>query len=229
MHLRSYTKGRWLWLALVGSLTQPLIAQTPVDTTAALAALQEFQMLCRQDGGRLWGQSLCGPEILVDRQSRIEFFSERPSQTTVVPRDGFFVGSVPGQLGIANTSVDWDGRSWSMVVLPLGNDSLERRALLVHEAYHRVQDALGLSRPDRMNQHLDTRQGREWLRLELRALARALESRGRSRDRAAKDAMIFRSYRRQLFPGADSLEDALEFRKDLPSTPASRLPSRHFT
>jgi hypothetical protein len=62
-----------------------------------------------------------------------------------------------------------------MVALPLPRDRFARVGLVMHEAFHREQEALGLRQPDALNNQLDMRQGRTWLRVEYRALARAQE------------------------------------------------------
>jgi hypothetical protein len=57
--------------------------------------------------------------------------------------------------------------------------------------------------------------GHEWLRLELRALAAALRSNGAAARAAARDALLFRLRRQQIYPGADTLEAALEQQEGL--------------
>ena len=63
--------------------------------------------------------------------------------------------------------------------------------------------------------HLDTLEGRCWLLLEWRALARALGSSGTERTSAVQDALAFRSARRQLFPAAAANEVLEEIREGL--------------
>src|SRR5439155_11053815 len=54
-------------------------------------------------------------------------------------------------------------------------------------------------------EHLDAADGRYWLRLEWRALARALRESGDERNLAVRDALAFRQARRMLYPA--SVED----------------------
>jgi len=65
------------------------------------------------------------------------------------------------------------------------------------------------------NDHLDTLEGRLWLQLEWRALARALETDGGERLTAIRDALAFRRTRRDLFPGAAEAERKAEIREGL--------------
>jgi hypothetical protein len=110
-----------------------------------------------------------------------------------------------------------------MVQLPVPHDRFARLGLLFHESFHRAQPALGLGDRDALNPHLDERDGRFWLRLELRALARALRSSGASRTAAVRDAVVFRRARHDRFPGAVATEDALERQEGLPEYTGARL------
>jgi hypothetical protein len=65
------------------------------------------------------------------------------------------------------------------------------------------------------NDHLDTLEGRYWLRLEWRALAMAAGSSGDVRIEAIRDALAFRSNRRSLFAGSAEKERILEIREGL--------------
>ena len=125
------------------------------------------------------------------------------------------MGTLPADQNVSNTGFDWSGTRWTMVALPVPTDPVSRAALMMHERWHRIQDSLGFPAASPTNDHLDTRDGRLWLRLEGRALQRALLTKGDKRRAAASDAVLFRRYRRQLIPGADSSERALEMNEGL--------------
>jgi hypothetical protein len=79
----------------------------------------------------------------------------------------------------------------------------------MHELFHRIQPGLGLMAPGSgENVHLDSLEGRYWMRLEWRALARALGASGAARISAVADALAFRAARHQRFPGAAAEEHA---------------------
>ncbi|SPE32838.1 conserved hypothetical protein [Candidatus Sulfopaludibacter sp. SbA3] len=86
---------------------------------------------------------------------------------------------------------------------------------MAHESFHRIQPGLGLNASDAPNAHLDSEAGRVWLRLELRALARAMRSEGADGRQSAADAMIFRLCRNRLFPGSEAMEAAMEKQEGL--------------
>ena len=165
------------------------------------SAFRELDEMCARDAGRMWGTSVCGPTLLVDPKTR-EVTSNEPAPAPALPQS----------IGIANTSVEWGGKRWTMVKLPLPENDYDRRVLLVHESFHRIQKGLGLFiGQEGSNAHLDTVDGRVWLQLEWRALAAALQG-----DRSAlDDALAFRAKRQSLFPKAAEEEHALEFREGL--------------
>jgi hypothetical protein len=196
-----------------------------LDTARALSALRDAKTACIHDAGALWGKSLCGPIALVDRQTRIVIANDTLAGRHFLRLGGVYVTTLPQNQFVANTSFDWGGRAWTMVALPLPADRFARVDLVMHEVFHREQSALGLAQKDALNNQLDTRGGRTWLRLEYRALARALEAlpnRSAAR-RHTESALMFRAERRALLPGSDSLEASLEIQEGLPEYTGERL------
>jgi len=99
-----------------------------------------------------------------------------------------------------------------------------RRVTLAHELFHRIQPALGLSRPEAGNGHLDTLEGRYLLQLEWLALARALMAdEAGDRDIRIADALAFRAERQRLFDNAASDEGALDINEGVPEYTGVRL------
>src|SRR5205823_14627793 len=64
-------------------------------------------------------------------------------------------------------------------------------------------------------EQLDAADGRYWLRLEWRALARALRESGEQRKLAVRDALAFRQARRLLYPASVEDERAQEITEGL--------------
>lgn len=208
-----------LAVAGVVAAVVPVAAQNPVspgiDTALARQYFQEAAALTARDGGRLWGRSLAGPLLLVDRATRTVIADQPDNEGWLRPVGTLFFGTLPASENVANTAFRGGGVVWAMVVVPMPSDSLERRVLLAHELWHRVQDSLGLAMASPTNAHLGQRDGRLWLRLEGRALRRALTLAGAPSDRALRDALAFRRARRALFRGADSTERTLELNEGL--------------
>ncbi|WBO24309.1 hypothetical protein [Sphingomonas abietis] len=220
---------RSLWLTIGGiagcflttsATTQPLFTQ---QAKAAGEAITEYRVLCHRDGGRLWGKSLCGPIMLVDRETRAIYADRNTIGHDLRPSGAMFIGTLPQDIGMANTAIDWAGTRWTMVLLPLPSDRDKRDTLLMHEAFHRIQ-------PDRLPppvaslpDHLDTLDGRLLLRLEWRALAQALRTDGVPQRTAIRDALAFRALRRSMATEATGRENALEINEGIAEYTGKRL------
>ncbi len=215
-----------LCVTLVLALPWSEAAAQRIDTTLAMSALREANTACHRDAGALWGRSLCGPIALADRQSRLMLVNDSVVKQPYLPYGGAFVATAPQGTGFANTSFDWAGQRWAMIMLPLPADTFDRVTLVMHEVFHREQDSLGLGNMDLPNNQLDELNGRVWLRFELQALAAALDALAEG-DASARghteDALLFRARRRQLYPLADSLEPALEIQEGLAEYTGERL------
>jgi len=181
----------------------------------AIAALEELGKICESEGQAMWGHSLCGPMMLVDPATRTVIANHGDSQNRCRHEGALFTGPFPEPFTPSNTAIHWDGQEWSTVLIPLPLDPFRRLSLLVHEAFHRIQPALGISGSDAPNEHLDTEDGRIWLRMELRAMGQALRMQEAIARRAAADAMLFRMYRHSLFPGSAEREAAMERQEGL--------------
>ena len=197
----------------------------PIQIDSAKAAFAEAKTLCSADHGKLWGVSLCGPIMFVDAPSRSIVANEIDGKGVLAPKDGVFEGVMPADQNIANTSVEWSGRKWTQMLWPLPDDARLRATLIMHELFHRIQDRLGLPKQrDGDNAHLDELNGRYYMLLEWRALARALEARGDvERRAAARDALSFRTERYRIYPAAAAQEHGLEQNEGLAEYTGVRL------
>src|SRR5262245_3076274 len=204
MQTRSHLNALFL-LLLLGAATA---AEAQVKPEVAKRYFEEATKLCERDAGRLWGVSLCGPLVIVDQRTGTRATSQ-PEPAGPLPR---FPGLVDGP-------VTWGGLRWFSFPLYMlsANDADVRHKVMLHGLFHRIQPELGLMTEDGFNEHLDTLEGRVWLRLEWRALRRAVESSGSDRVDAIADALAFRRERRRVFPGAADNERREEIREGLAS------------
>jgi hypothetical protein len=194
-----------LLLAVLGTATD---ADAQVQPELARRYFEEATKLCERDAGRLWGVSLCGPMVIVDQATG--------THATSQPEPA---GPPPRFQGFADGPVSWGGVRWfsfPLFMLPEKNADT-RQQVMLHGLFHRIQPELGLTAEDGFNEHLDTLEGRVWMRLEWRALRRAVESSGSARAEAISDALAFRRQRRRLFPGAADNERRDEIREGLAS------------
>ena len=184
----------------------PPAAVAQVDQQRAQEFFKEAQALCERDGGRLWGVSLCGPMVFADRRTQ-----------TIASNEPAPDGPRPPVLGLVNAPVEWGGQRWTAFFwdFVIAQTPHDRRVLFVHELFHRVQPQLGLIAPAHANEHVDAADGRYWLRLEWRALARALRASRDERKAAVRDALAFRQARRMLYPGSAESERDVEITEGL--------------
>jgi hypothetical protein len=210
-----------LVFAAFTSFAGPTAAQE--DTLTAAAADRELREICADDRGRLWGVSLCGPLLVANPATRAVWASQPDDAGLLRPSGAGWVGTLPAGVSIANSAVSWGGRRWIMVMAPLPSDERERRVLLAHEAWHLRQDEIGLPSQPSDAVHLEQEQARVLLRLEFRALSSALRSRGRARQNAAREALMFRAARLAAFPGATAQEAALDRHEGLAAYTGARL------
>jgi hypothetical protein len=189
---------------------QPPPAVAQVDQRLAEQYFKEAQALCERDGGRHWGVSLCGPMVIGDAATG-----------TIATSQPAPAGDRPRELGFVNAPVQWGGITWSAYVWQMiPKDQGERGRLFMHELFHCVQPRLGLTTGGSglsENSHLDSLEGRYWMRLEWRALARALAASGAARTAAIADALAFRAARHQRFPGAADREHNVDINEGIPT------------
>ncbi len=217
-------------LALAGLLlVTPLGAaaqESAIDLDLARSYFAQARQLSDRDAGDTWGLPLYGPMLFVDRATRTLVANQADREDRLRPQNGVFVGRLPENVNCANTATDWAGVYWTMLVWPLPEDEGRRGRLMMHESYHRVQEELGLPMSNPENGHLDTRDGRIWIQLEWRALDRALNTEGKSRNEAIRDALTFRRQRHRMFDSAAEEERALEINEGLAEYTGVRVAHR---
>lgn len=184
---------------LVAILACAFPASAQIDQQRAQAFFKEAQALCERDGGRLWGVSLCGPMVIGDAPTKT-FATSQPAPDA----------TRPPIVGLVNAPVQWGGTTWGSYTWDTLKNapSQARNEILIHELFHGVQQQLGLAVANPASEHLDGQDGRYWIRLEWRALARALREAGPPRSDAVRDALAFRQARHARFPGAAENERA---------------------
>jgi hypothetical protein len=117
----------------------------------------------------------------------------------------------------------WAALSWDTIA---NWPARTRGEAFLHESFHIVQRSKGIAAPDpgrfgpdvrTENEHLDAVDGRYWLRLEWRALARALRESGKQRAQAVGEALAFRQARHMRYPDHVVSEYALDMNEGLAS------------
>jgi len=198
MRMRTRASGAAVFLCVMGHV-RPAAAQ--VDQERAQAFFKEAHALCERDAVRLWRVSFCAPMVVGDPRTQTFATSQTPPDA---PR--------PPLVGLINAPIQWGGETWGAYMWDflINETPQHRNEILIHELFHSVQPRLGLAASNLQTEHLDAVEGRYWLRLEWRALARALGESGARRNAAVSHALAFRQARRALYAGAAERERASE-------------------
>ena len=185
----------------------PAAAVAQVDQQRAQEYFKEAQALCERDGGRLWGVSICAPMVIGDARTQTFATSQPPP---AAPR--------PRLIGLLNGPIQWGDTMWAALTWDtIAAQKPGHRNMFLHESFHIVQMRLGLGVGTDAAEHLDSLDGRYWMRLEWRALARALRESGEARALAVREALAFRQARHTRFPDKVETERALHINEGLAS------------
>lgn len=196
-------------------LEQNLSGQKPVSQDSISVFFDELKTAAHANT-ELWNKDLYGPTILIDPESRTFFANEQDQEGSLQPNGGIYSGILPGKINIANTAIDWNGKKWAMIMLPLTHNKHNRINLLAHESFHRIQPSLGFTFKNTDNNHLDQKEGRIYLRLELEALKKAIQPGSeKEKQQHLTNAFIFRKYRHQLYENSGVSENQLELNEGL--------------
>jgi hypothetical protein len=134
----------------------------------------------------------------------------------------------PQIIGLLNGPIQWGDTMWAALSWDtIANWPAQTRGeAFLHESFHVIQRLKGIAVPDRArlgpntrseNEHLDAADGRYWLRLEWRALARALRESEAPRAHAVGDALAFRQARHARYPDHVVSEYVLDMDEGLAS------------
>jgi hypothetical protein len=196
---------------------QPPPALAQVDQQRAQEFFKEAQAICERDGGRLWGVSICVPIVIGDARTQTFATNQPPPEA---PR--------PQLIGILNGPIQWGDTMWAALAWDTvaSQTPRVRSGMFIHESFHIVQARLGLLVETDSAEHLDSVDGRYWMRLEWRALARALRESGEPRTLAIREALAFRQARHTRFPDKVETERALDINEGLASYTQAVLPAQ---
>ena len=214
--------------AVLSILVQSSAAQDFSTPEQMYASFFEEVRVAERQSFDLWNRDMYGPVLLVNPSTR-QVYSNFPDGGGDLSRDGdLYTGHLPEDINIANTKVHWNGRDWAMVMLPLPDNKQDRINLLAHELFHVAQPALGFRGYSPDNNQLDEKDGRIYVRLELEALRQALEATSDSdMKRHVGDALTFREYRYQLYPGARTTENLLELNEGMAEYTGAMIAGRN--
>ena len=160
---------------------------------------KEIEEICNRDSGKLWGHNLYGPLMFVDRVSRRIVANQHDSEGLLKSKDGVFTGLYPKELLLSNAPEKFGGLQFAMVPLPEEEIDYRLKTRAIHGLFHRFQENQGII-PSPFNiTIMDEKEARLWIKLEWKALKKAINSQGDERQLALRDALIFRGSNRELY------------------------------
>ena len=125
-YLRTCVTCALAWLAVEPACSNPepvapreARAHTPIPLAEARERFAEAAALCTADHGMTWGMSLCGPMMVVDRETRFVVANQADARGQLHAQAGVFVGRcrltrtsrTRRSTGRASTGCSWAGRS----------------------------------------------------------------------------------------------------------------------
>lgn len=159
----------------------------------------KVETACRKDTGWLWGTNLYGPLMFVDRNSRRILANETDIEGMLKSRDGIYTGNYPNERIISTTALSFGGKTFAMCPLPPAEDEFRIVSRAIHALFHRYQMMNGITPMDFIAVNTDEKEARLWIKLEWKALRKALLAEGEEKNLAIRDALIFRGSNREQY------------------------------
>lgn len=226
--LSAQTMRHLIGIGLMSLFFESAGAQTPQISADIVSSYFSQVKEATKKYANLWDMDIYGPILIVDSETRQAYANVADKEGFLHAEDGIYIGVVPKEIPIANTDMRWSGIHWAMVKLPLPPRKEERMDLITHELFHVAQPSLGFVFRREENIHLDDREGRIYLRLEMAALSKALKARRLTHaEEHLRNALIFRKYRHLIFNGSEISENDLELMEGLATYTGQMMSGRN--
>jgi len=200
----------FLFVPLILISCKEKITETYFTPDKALVYFSKVEEICNADSGRLWGTNLFGPLMFIDRSSR-KITANRPDDQGLLKlKDGVYTGLFPRELIINNSPLTYGGTLFGMAPLPVEEDDYRIITRAIHCLFHRYQESIGINFASFNTTIMDEKEARLWIKLEWKALRKALTSEGEEQKLAIRDALIFRGSIRESFPKYAGEENQFE-------------------
>jgi len=167
----------------------------------ALRYFSKVEDACNRDNGKLWGKNLNGPIMYIDRKSRKIIANQPDKEGLLKVKEGIYSGSYPKELIISNAAVHYGGALFAMAPLPMEEDEYTIINRAIHGLFHCYQESIGYTSSGYNTSNMDEKNARLWIKLEWKALRKALNSEGPEQQLAIRDALVFKGSNREQYPG----------------------------
>lgn len=204
---------KWIFFAAIVSLLgcKGNKSETYLTPLKALQYFKEIHAICDSDNGRLWGKNLYNPVMFVDRMTRRVVASAPDNEGILKNKDGVYIGVYPKELLISNAPVRFGGTQFAMAPIPAEEDEYRIKSRAIHSLFHLFQENNGMTVSTFFNaSNMDEKEARLWIKLEWKALRKAITSDGEDRLLAIRDALVFRGANRELYHKYADVENRFE-------------------
>lgn len=193
---------KWMVLIFAVLLTgcREEVQDTYLTPEKAIEYFRKVEAVCNRDDGKLWGQNLYGPIMYVDRASRKIIANQPDKQGLLKAKDGVYSGTYSRELLINNIAVKYGGTLFAMAPLPMQEDEYRIINRAVHALFHCFQESTGYTTSGSRTVQMDEKNARLWIKLEWKALRKALSTEGEEQKVAIRDALVFKGSKRELYP-----------------------------
>lgn len=168
-------------------------------TEKASRYFNDIEDICNRDNGKLWGKNLYGPIMFVERVTRRIIANQPDNEGLLKSKDGVYIGQYPKELILSNAPVKFGGTQYAMVPLPTEEDIYKIKTRAIHSLFHLFQENEGVVASTFNENNMDEKEARLWIKLEWKALRKAISTVGEEQQLAIRDALIFRGANRELY------------------------------
>jgi len=202
----------WIFLLVLVFLSgcKGQVEETYFTPEKAKLIFKKTEEICNRDSGKLWGANLYGPLMIVDRDSRKIFANQPDNEGLLKLKEGIYTGLYPKERIINTIAVNFGGTLFGMAPLPNEEDDYRLTTRAIHALFHRYQQSAGINTEYFNAVNMDEKEARIWIKLEWKALKKAIGSDGEEQRLAIRDALIFRGSNRESFPKYAGMENRFE-------------------
>jgi len=173
--------------------------ETYLTPEKAVKYFSSVEAACYRDNGKLWGKNLYGPVMYVDRVTRKVIANLPDNEGLLKLKDGIYTGTWPRELVISNTAVTYGETLFAMAPLPPEEDEFRIINRAIHALFHCYQVSIGYTSSGYNTSIMDDKNARLWLKLEWKALRKALNTDSAEQKLAIRDALVFKGSNRELY------------------------------
>jgi hypothetical protein len=192
---------KWMILAFLFLLTacKEQQQETYLTPEKAIQYFRKVEVACNRDNGKLWGRNLYGPVMYVDRGTRKIIANQPDKEGLLKEKDGIYTGTYPKELLINNIAVHYGGTVFAMAPLPPEEDEYRIINRAIHSLFHCFQESIGYTSSGYNTGNMDEKNARLWIKLEWKALRKAVNSEGTEQQLAIRDALVFKGSNREQY------------------------------